>query len=307
MHSGEIELNASVSPSQGVLMKNETNKFKRVTGLALVTLLLTVGLVGLCPVGASVPIGGNHHVWIDMTNGAFWSNLSSGNANQSYYFKFDGGGLNALHISNSPLVSFGQIQNNVSSGGNASGTFYVTDTGGRGFNDDIVLMVAVGGEYNPSTFNLGIDASGYRWQPTAVKNQVPAYGDLHRVNDAVNQYFTSANFSEYDPQVQKPYTTAQYPIFYGQGDFDTLYNVGFIDLKVGDLGSNSTVKYADSLIDNGSVKVAYNITGLGSDDVPVAINAFAWCNQSNQGRGITWTNDLTSSVANGLAINNPYI
>ncbi len=284
-------------------MKFENDTIKRVTGLALVALLLSVGLVSLCPVSATV-IPDNHHVWIDMTNGAYWSNLSAGNA--SYYFKFDGGGLNALHITSSPLVPYGDCQYNWSSSGSESGTFYITDTGGRGFNDDIVLMVSVGTGYNPSTFNLGIDASGYRWQPTAVKNQVPAYGDLVRVDDSVNQYFTSANFTEYDAQYWKPYTTAGYQTFFDQSSSTTPYNVSFIDLKVGNLGLNSTVKYADSLIDNGSVKVTYNITGLGSDNVPVAFNAYAWCNQSNQGNGISWTNDVTSSVRNGLNINNPF-
>lgn len=282
-------------------MKEENDRFKRVTGLALVTLLLTVGLVGLNPVGASVPIGGYHHVWIDMTNGAFWSNLSSNNANQSYYFKFDGGGLNAAHISTSPLQSNGQYNHVYSSGGSSTGTFYITDTGGRGFNDDIILAVAAS---NPTNLNLGIDASGYRWQPTAVTNQVPAQSALHRINNSVNQYFTASNFSEYNPQAYRPCSSDLYPNFNGQDAADPYY-LSFIDLKVGDLGINSTVKYADSLIDNGSVKVTYNASGLSSTD-SLAFNAYSWCNQSNQGKGVSWTNALTGT-GSGWDVNNPYI
>jgi len=273
-------------------MKEEQDRFKRVTGLALVTLLLSIGLVGLCPVSAT-EISGYHHVWLDMTNGAFWSNLSSGNANQSYYFKFDGGGLNAEHISASPLQSNGQYNH-----GSTTGTFYITDTGGRGFNDDIILAVAA---YQPSSdFSLGIDASGYRWQPTAVTNQVPAQSSLVRVNHSVNQIFTASNFSEYGPQYWRPCSSSGYVNFNGQND-QTAYSLSFIDLKVGNLGINSTVKYADSLIDNGSVKVTYNVT----DGVPVAFNAYAWCNQSNQGKGVSWTNALTGT-GSGWDVNSIY-
>lgn len=275
---------------KGVRMKFEDDTIKRVTGLALVTLLLSIGLVGLCPVSAA-EIPDYHHVWLDMTNGAFWSNLSSNNANQSYYFKFDGGGLNSAHITASPLQSYGQFNH-----GGTSGTFYITDTGGRGFNDDIILVVAAA---DPD-INLGIDASGYRWQPTAVMNQVPAQANLVRVDHSVNQYFTSSNFSQYDPQSWRP-CSSEYINFYNQAYDPTPYYLSFIDLKVGNLGINSTVTYADSLIDNGSVKVTYNVT----DDVPVAFNAYAWCNQSNQGKGVSWTNALTTG-GSGWDVNSPY-
>lgn len=270
-------------------MKFENDTIKRVTGLALVTLLLSVGLVSLCPVSATV-IPDNHHVWIDMTNGAYWSNLSAGNA--SYYFKFDGGGLNSAHITASPLQPYGQFNH-----GGTTGTFYITDTGGRGFNDDIILAVAAA---DPD-INLGIDASGYRWQPTTVVNQVPAQGDLVRVNHSVNQIFTSSDFSQYGPQFWRPCSSADYINFNMQGSDTTPYYLSFIDLKVGNLGINSTVKYADSLIDNGSVKVTYNVT----DGVPVAFNAYAWCNQSNQGKGVSWTNALATG-GSGWDVNSPY-
>lgn len=270
-------------------MNFEDDTIKRVTGLALVTLLVSIGLVGLSPVSATA-IPGYHHVWIDMTNGAYWSNLSAGNS--SYYFKFDGGGLNAEHISASPLQSYGQFNH-----GSTTGTFYITDTGGRGFNDDIILAVAAA---DPD-INLGIDASGYRWQPTAVVNQVPAQSALVRVNHSVNQYFTSTNFSEYDAQYWRPSSSAGYQIFNNQRTDQTPYYLSFIDLKVGNLGINSTVKYADSLIDNGSVKVTYNVT----DGVPVAFNAYAWCNQSNQGNGVSWTNAITGT-GSGWDVNSLY-
>ncbi|ACL17117.1 hypothetical protein [Methanosphaerula palustris] len=271
----------------------------------MIVLLLSVGMVAFSPVAAiDIPY---HHTWIDMTNGAFWSNLSSGGLNQSYYVKYDSGG-NQIHITNSPLVSAGQVNHNYTASGSESGTFYLADNGGRGFNDDLVLMVAVQHPV-PSGFSLGINASGYRWQPTAVLNQVPAKSDLHYVNGAVNQYFTASNFSEYTSQDQKPNSVAGYDIFDGQGtSTDPSYDVSFIDLNLGDLGSNYTVKYADSLINNGTVKVDYNVTGLtsGGEDIPLAYNVYAWCNQSNAGKGISWTNALSTTGASGLDINNPY-
>jgi hypothetical protein len=282
-------------------MKNEEEKFKRITGLALVTLLLTVGLVSLCPVSATV-IPNYHQVWLNMENGAYWSNLSTGDlSNPSYYFKLSGGGLNALHMTSSTSSPYGQVTHQGAKGDTDSGTFYITDTGGRGFNDDIILMVAVEdqGTGVPENLNLGINASGYRWQPTAVLQQIPAQSDVHYIPGAVDQYFDASNFATYGYQTWKPCTSSGYRV--DASNSGANYWLGFIDLNVGDLGLNTTVKYADSLIDNGAVKVTYNVTGLNGANL--AFNGYGWCNQSNQGKGVSWTNDLTSSAASGWDIN----
>ena len=287
-------------------MERENNGIRRAAALTMIALLLSIGLVGFFPVSAD-GIPDNHHVWLEMTNGARFSDLSSGGVNDSYYFKFDGGGLNALHITNSSLLPYGQLNSKVSTSGSADGTFYISDTGGRGFDDDIILMVAVKNGYDTSAFNLHINASGYQWDPTPVLNQIPDQEDVHHFNGTVDEDFTAANFTTYDAQYWKPYTTADYPLFANQYDTPA-YNLSFIDLKVGALGLNTTTHYSDFLLNNGTVKVDYSVTGLetsGVGQTPMAFNAYAWCNQSNQDKGVSWTNDLTGTVS-GWEFNSPY-
>ncbi len=47
---------------------------------------------------------------------------------------------------------------------NQSGTFYFSDTGGRGWNDNGILMIAINGTI-PDNFWIHITASGYQWTP----------------------------------------------------------------------------------------------------------------------------------------------
>ncbi|MBP1928147.1 hypothetical protein J2741_000694 [Methanolinea mesophila] len=277
-------------------MKNtqgKANAFKKAIGM-IAALFLVSTLIG--PVTAADPIDPYKHVWLEMTNGARFADLSSGGANQSYYFKFDGGGLNAMHISNSSDLPFGQVTTDAPT----SGTFYITDTGGRGFNDDIILMVAVQDPL-PSGLNIHINASGYRWEPTAVLNEIPDEEDLTYYAGSVDEDFTVDNFTLYGTQDWKPCSSEYYPLFVDL-EPDTVYYLAFIDLKVGNLGLNSTTGYSESLIDKGSVNVTYEITGTNGENI--AFNAYGWCNQSNQGKGVSWTNALTGTGASAWEVNN---
>jgi hypothetical protein len=86
--------------------------------------------------------------------------------NDTYYIKFDTGGLNSLHISTDPSsVPEGQV----TTSNNRSGTFYITDTGGKGYDDDAILMLAVNGTI-PEDFCILIKSSGYNWTPTSDGN-----------------------------------------------------------------------------------------------------------------------------------------
>jgi len=58
------------------------------------------------------------------------------------------------------------------------------------------------------------------------------------------------------------------------------------NLNAGTLGVNSSFE------SNGMVKVDYTLNNL---DGFCAFNAYAWCNISNQGQDISWTNAVTSS------------
>ncbi len=101
------------------------------------------------------------------------------------YIKFDGGGLNALHVSTNPFEPYGQVTTSTEQ----SGTFYFSDTGGRGFFDDLILMVAVNGEV-PENFKVHVRSSGYRWAPTGELNQPPAPADLTYLDGAIDETFT---------------------------------------------------------------------------------------------------------------------
>jgi hypothetical protein len=211
------------------------------------------------------------------------------------YIKFDGGGLNALHISANTLEPYGQITTST----DQSGTFYFSDTGGRGFFDDLILMVAVNGEV-PDNFRVHVRSSGYQWAPTGELNQPPSPADITYVNGAINETFTRDQLV-YGPQSWKPAgdtSALSYPIFYGQdtSDPNTRAKIMFIDLKVGALGPNSGLK---NLTDNGFAKIEYSVENL---DTYTAFSAYGWCNQSNQGKGITWTNQLAGSGSSGYTV-----
>jgi hypothetical protein len=100
---------------------------------------------------------GCHHIHVRVANG---NGAKYDDYNDStYYIAFDnpGGGLNSLHITTDPDIPAGQVTYTA----NQSGVFYVSDTGGRGFYDDVVLMVAVS-ENVPDDFELHIKSGGYK-------------------------------------------------------------------------------------------------------------------------------------------------
>ena len=98
-----------------------------------------------------------------------------------------GGGLNALHISSTTGVANTVINTTSPS---SSGTFLITDTGGQGYFDDIILMVAVTGTVS-NAFSISLVSSGYN---TSTDAYVPG---------AMYETFTNTNFT-YGPQTYKP-------------------------------------------------------------------------------------------------------
>jgi len=106
----------------------------------------------------------NRHIFINVSNddGVLFNmdGTRYGGPNGTYYIKADGGGLNELHISNSNETTYGQVTVINSNKTNPSGVFYITNTGGRGFDNDIILLVAVKGPI-PDKFSLHIKSGGY--------------------------------------------------------------------------------------------------------------------------------------------------
>jgi hypothetical protein len=126
-------------------------------------------------------------------------------SNGTYYMKFDGSGLNALHITTDTSAPSGQV----TSSSSASGTFYASDTGGRGYDDDIILMFATNATLS-NDFSIAINASGYTWEATGEEPTSPDY-----TVGALKETFWKDDFA-YGPQIYKPSSISNYPIFYGQ-------------------------------------------------------------------------------------------
>nr|WP_052292238.1 PKD domain-containing protein [Methanosphaerula palustris] len=246
----------------------------------------------------------NKHVFFNVANDAgvkynYDGALYSGPSN-TYYMKFDGGGLNALHITSDPASPYG----NVIASNAQSGTFFLSDTGGRGFDDDGILMIAVKGDV-PNDFRVHIRASGYTWTPatSGVYNPtIPSSVTYQPVS--LDETFTRDDLI-YGPQNWKPCSVANYPIYNGQDMTNTqdTYQMMFVDLKSGIIGKNSTAG-APALTDNGAIRVDYSFENLNTF---AAFDAFAWCSASNQGQGITWTNEVaaagsSSGSANGYTV-----
>lgn len=202
--------------------------------------------------------------------------------NNTYYILANGGGLNQLHITTNTSNAFGQVTRINSTSTNSSGVFYISTTGGQGFNDNIILLLSVKGPISDN-FTVHITSSGYNWTVTGTKPTIYNY-----INGAVNNTFTRNDF-QYGPQIYKPGpggdgTTPSWtlPLYYGQNTDDpsTAQYLMFIDLYVGNLNTGP--------IDNGAVKVEYSFTGLNTT---AAFNAYAWRSAtSNEDEGISWTN-----------------
>lgn len=272
-------------------MKNELNRKK--IGRIPIGFLAAFILVSAftMPAMADDVFPDNHHIYVEMTNGARFNE----NGNNTHYFKFDGGGLNALHITDDYNQPNGQVTNSP----NITGTFYIADTGGRGYDDDAILMIAVNDtESIPEGFTIRINASGYQWDPTGDGSQ-PSQEDITYIPGTVNENFTVLDFTGEGSQIWKPYTTADYPIYYAEdmGDTENTFRLMFIDLKSGILGGNTT--YTSTLEHHGAVKVDYTIY---NPPEYLVFNAYAYCNQSNQGQGVSWTNRVSEAGSSGWTV-----
>jgi hypothetical protein len=238
--------------------------------------------------GETLP--GNKHIYIRVANdqGARFDLFG----NDSYYVKFDGGGLNALHITANPQSPFGQVTKT----GARNGTFYISDTGGRGFFDDLVLLVAVQ-EPLPDSFAVRIRSSGYTWSPTTEVNLPPDAAALAYHDPALDETFDAKDF-RYEPQSWKPSGTEHYPLMEGVDPASTekAFRLLFVDLGVGALGLNSDRR---GLVFNGTARVDYTLVNA---TVPVSFNVYGWNNQSNQGQGISWTNRISGTGSSGYIV-----
>jgi hypothetical protein len=212
-----------------------------------------------------------------------------GAADNTYFLKADGGGLNEMHIASSSSLAFGDITNLTSQTTSPSGSFYITNTGGRGFDDNLIVLLSVTGTVSNS-FSANIKSSGYSWSiPPGGTYQPTTPTDAEYVS-GINETFTKADF-QYGPQTMKPGPGAlglwSLPFYYGQdvSDSSTASYLMFIDLYVGNI-KDGGLPFMD---EHGAAKVEFSLSGLTPGST-VAFNAYGWCSAANQGEGISWTN-----------------
>ncbi|MCK8519912.1 Ig-like domain-containing protein, partial [Methanoculleus sp. 7T] len=208
--------------------------------------------------------------------------------NNTYNVRFEGvnRGLNALHISTDPAANFGQVTVTE----NQTGTFYATDSGGKHYEDEIILMVAVNGTI-PDTFRLHVKADGYTWTPNTQRNVAPPLDTVTYQSSALDEVFTKEDFM-YGPQIWKPTgNEVDYPIYAGQDltDTENTFQMMFIDLNAGVLAPNTALE------NRGAVRINYSFENLDSF---AAFNVYAYCKNSNNGDDmVAWSNALTPDKA----------
>ncbi len=250
-----------------------------------IMVILLFAVIVISPVSAMTVMPSNRNVNLLVSNdaGAFFDD----NGDDTYNF-FNLGqsatmGQNALHITTDPNAPYGQVTTSTTQ----SGTFYMTDTGGRAYDDDGILMLAVKNPV-PDDLRVHIKSSGYQW---ASHSTTPAFADLIYVDGAVNEDFTTDDF-KYGPQTWRPAPGLNNynPIYYGQNMADTsnTFSIMFIDTNAGILGAYSL-----------PVKVEYSFENLGTF---AAFSDYAYTVNSNQGQGIRWLNRLVGSGSSGYSV-----
>jgi PKD repeat protein len=259
--------------------------------LATVSIVILIIFL-VIPLATGAPLTGYNNISIQVANDAGVKYNTYGN--NTYNIRFEGvdRGLNALHISTAPSVNFGQVTLT----GNQSGTFYATDSGGKGYEDEIILMVAVNGTI-PDNFSLRITSDGYTWTPNPASNQPPPLDTVTYQPVALNETFTKDDFT-YGPQTWKPTgNEVDYPIYATQDmtDAENTFLLMFIDLNSGVLRPNTELQ------NQGAVRINYTFENLTTF---AAFSVYGYCRNSNNGDNmIAWTNALASpKVLSGYSV-----
>lgn len=210
--------------------------------------------------------------------------------NDTYYFNFSKptGGLNAIHITDSPSSLNGAVY----TGQLDSGTFYISDTStDTQYHDDVILLFAVPSTAGYSTLSLDVEVNGYQWTPTGdgSKPNLDYDDDYYRT---LTETFNSTDFLS-GTSAWRPAPLDDYPIYYGQNmGANDQFKIMLIDLYAGSVNQTG-------LQDSGTVKVDYYLTGY---EGAAYFDAYAWNNQSAQAQGISWTNRIIGTGSSGWAI-----
>jgi hypothetical protein len=211
--------------------------------------------------------------------------------NDTYYFNFSKptGGLNAIHITDSPSSPDGAVY----TGQSASGTLYISDTStDTQYHDDVILLFAVPSGATYSNLNLLVNVSGYQWAPTGDGSKPNLHIDNNYNYSALSETFVSADFLP-GTSSWRPAPLDDYPIYFDQDmDLDEQFKIMLIDLYAGSVNQTN-------LRDSGTVKIDYDLTGY---EGAAYFDVYAWNNQSAQGQGISWTNRIIGTGSSGWEI-----
>ena len=208
--------------------------------------------------------------------------------NNTYYFNFSKptGGLNAIHITDSPSSLDGGVYTDQLE----SGTLYISDTStDTQYHDDVILLFAVPSDAAYSNLNLLVNVSGYQWTPTGSGSKPNLdYDDDYYTT--LTETFYSSDFLS-GTSSWRPAPLDDYPIYYGQGANEQ-FKIMLIDLYAGSVNQTN-------LENSGTVMVEYDLTGY---EGAAYFDTYAWNNQSAQGQGISWTNKIIGTGSSGWAI-----
>jgi hypothetical protein len=252
----------------------------------LIIITLLIGVLFLTGGGTAAPLPDYNHIFVTVANDNSVKYDSYLNGTYNIRFAGAGRGLNAHHITTDPLSApYGQV----TATANPSGVFYITDTGGSGFADNVIIMIAANGTI-PYDFKVRIRTSGYAWAPMPGVEVMPPQSAIRYIDGAVDETFTREDLV-YGPQTWKPSgEAAPYPIYENQDISDPAgtFRFMFVDAYVGQLGSRNTSM--SNLTSSGAVKVEYEIENM---PVSVVFNSYCWNSNANQGPSvIAWTNNL---------------
>ncbi|EHQ36942.1 hypothetical protein [Methanoplanus limicola] len=255
---------------------------KSILGIATVSAVLLMLMLCITPVSATDTFSSYKQIYVPVGNDAGARFDHFGNETYYYIFTKSGGGLNSIHISD----NYSDYEGDVYSNKGNSGTFYITDTStDTQYHDDAILMFAVpNSDYlNNEFMSLTVTTSGYQWTPTG-DGLKPSNPGSYQAN-YFSETFDTSDFLG-GTSSWRPSSLSNYPVYNNQNvSAGEEFKFIFIDLNLGTL--NDT---AQSLTNYGAVKVDYTISDYNGDAV---FDAYAYCNQSKRGQGVSWTNKLS--------------
>jgi len=233
------------------------------------------------------------------------------------------GGMNAVHITNSNSSPYGQLNRLTE----RNGTFFISDTGGKGYEDEAILLVAVESA-DADNFRMHIKAEGYHFvdhapstAPTYEEVIANGYLDPAYENDLDSSYFLNDYWDTDSIQLQQTWKPAAPPFDSGTNGYfwnnqtssDGEYKLMFIDLNTSIVGTSAPTggfnsSYRDLLTWNGNPRITYNISPNYSGKV--AFVPYAYVNYTTGGGGyfdkaVGWTSRANGTYQSDWLVNVP--